>query len=618
MAGDAVIDVAGLARRYRRVEAVREVTFSIQRGEVFGLLGPDGAGKSTIIQVLAGVLLPSGGTASVAGMDVLRDPEGVKARIGYMPQGLGLNLYDDLTVDEHLEFFAELRGVPGDQFREHRATLLEITRLAPAADRLARHLSGGMRQKLGLACALIHLPDVLLLDEPTTGVDPLSRQDFWHIINRLSRERQITVLLATPYLDEAERCHRVALLSRGRLLALGSPDELKARLAERLSTQAGTAEVRSEQIRMEDVFVSLLAAEGDGTAVPAPRASGAPPVSHRSSHGPAIAVEALTKRFGSTVAVNDISFTVEAGEIFGFLGPNGAGKTTAIKMLTGLLRPTHGRGQVAGYDILRQAGEIKHAIGYMSQRFSLYPDLTVGENLNLFARIYGLGGRRKRDREEEVIEAGGLDEWRGVLARDLPLGIRQRLALAGALLHEPPVLFLDEPTTGLDPRGRTGMWDVISGLVADGTTVLLTTQYLEEADLLANQIVVVDHGQVIARGTSDELKAQVGGERLEISVARGSDLDAALRALSPYASGDLRVDHERRRVVVPVTNGSRLLPSAVRDLDAAGLQLDDLALRRPTLDDVFLTLTGHAAEETPAAEPAPDGRRGPINERVSA
>src|SRR3990170_2749511 len=231
MVDDVVIDIAGLSKGYRRVEAVRGVSFAVYPGEVFGLLGPDGAGKSTIIQVLAGVLLPSRGAASVAGIDVLRDPEGVKARIGYMPQGLGLNLYDDLTVDDHLQFFAELRGVPVDQFRDHRATLLDITRLTPAADRLARHLSGGMRQKLGLACALIHLPDVLLLDEPTTGVDPLSRQDFWHIINRFSRKRQITVLLATPYLDEAERCHRVALMNRGRLLALGSPDELKAGLA---------------------------------------------------------------------------------------------------------------------------------------------------------------------------------------------------------------------------------------------------------------------------------------------------------------------------------------------------------------------------------------------------
>src|SRR3990170_148481 len=327
MVDDVVIDIAGLSKGYRRVEAVRGVSFAVYPGEVFGLLGPDGAGKSTIIQVLAGVLLPSRGAASVAGIDVLRDPEGVKARIGYMPQGLGLNLYDDLTVDDHLQFFAELRGVPVDQFRDHRATLLDITRLTPAADRLARHLSGGMRQKLGLACALIHLPDVLLLDEPTTGVDPLSRQDFWHIINRLSRERQITVLLATPYLDEAERCHRVALMNRGRLLALGSPDELKA----------GLVGDSSVPVRMEDVFVSFLAAEEDGAAPAAPRAPGAPAVPRHSLSGPAIAVEALTKRFGSMTAVNEITFMVDTGEIFGFLGPNGAGKTTAIKMLAGIL-----------------------------------------------------------------------------------------------------------------------------------------------------------------------------------------------------------------------------------------------------------------------------------------
>jgi ABC-2 type transport system ATP-binding protein len=333
---------------------------------------------------------------------------------------------------------------------------------------------------------------------------------------------------------------------------------------------------------------------------------------------PAILAEGLEKRFGQTHALRGLDLAAEQGTVLGVLGPNGAGKTTAVRILTTLLPPDGGHAEVAGLDVVRHADQLRTRIGLAGQYAAVDDLLTGRENLEMFGRLYHISGAAARRRAAELLERFDLTDAAGRVVKTYSGGMRRRLDLAASLIVAPPVLFLDEPTTGLDPRGRTGMWDVISGLVADGTTVLLTTQYLEEADLLANQIVVVDHGQVIARGTSDELKAQVGGERLEISVARGSDLDAALRALSPYASGDLRVDHERRRVVVPVTNGSRLLPAAIRDLDTAGLQLDDLALRRPTLDDVFLTLTGHAAEETPAAEPAPDGRRGPINERVSA
>jgi ABC-2 type transport system ATP-binding protein len=333
---------------------------------------------------------------------------------------------------------------------------------------------------------------------------------------------------------------------------------------------------------------------------------------------PAILAEGLEKRFGQTHALRGLDLAAEQGTVLGVLGPNGAGKTTAVRILTTLLPPDGGHAEVAGLDVVRQADQLRTRIGLAGQYAAVDDLLTGRENLEMFGRLYHISGANARRRAAELLERFDLTDAAGRVVKTYSGGMRRRLDLAASLIVAPPVLFLDEPTTGLDPRGRTGMWDVISGLVADGTTVLLTTQYLEEADLLANQIVVVDHGQVIARGTSDELKAQVGGERLEMSVARGSDLDAALRALSPYASGDLHVDHERRRVVVPVTNGSRLLPAAIRDLDAAGLQLDDLALRRPTLDDVFLILTGHVAEEAPAVEPATEGRRGPINERVSA
>ena len=333
----------------------------------------------------------------------------------------------------------------------------------------------------------------------------------------------------------------------------------------------------------------------------------------------AILAEGLQKRFGQTQALRGLDLSAEEGTVLGVLGPNGAGKTTAVRILTTLLQPDAGYAQVAGVDVVRQADELRARIGLAGQYAAVDELLTGRENLEMFGRLYHLRAADARRRANDLLERFDLTDAAGRIVKTYSGGMRRRLDLAASLILTPPVLFLDEPTTGLDPRGRTEMWDVIAGLVADGTTVLLTTQYLEEADLLANQIIVVDHGLVIARGTSDELKAQVGGERLEITVGRNSDLDTAMRTLSTVATGDLRVDADRRRIVVPVTNGARLLPNVVRDLDAAGLQLDDLALRRPTLDDVFLALTGHEAEESPAEQSqTPTGLRGRSTERVSA
>ena len=585
-----MIEVVELSKRYRRVRAADGVSLAVQRGEIFGLLGPDGAGKSTIIQVLAGVLLPRAGRAAVAGIDVLRDPEAVKARIGYMPQGLGLNLYDDLTVDEHLRFFAELRGLSRPKFEEHRATLLEITRLASVTNRLARHLSGGMRQKLGLVCALIHLPDVVLLDEPTTGVDPLSRRDFWQIIGRLSAEQSITVLLTTPYLDEAERCHRVALMNRGRLLAIGTPQEIKMRLPAAPNGSAPT---------LEDVFVALVAQE---TQPPSARSpvdhAGASETTGDHAHphplAPAIEVQGLTKRFGEVTAVDAITFSVRPDEIFGFLGPNGAGKTTTIKMLNGILRPTAGAGRVGGYDILRQAGEIKRHIGYMSQRFSLYPDLTVAENLSLYARIYGLSGRRKHDREAAVVAASDLAEWTTVLARDLPLGIRQRLALAAALLHEPRILFLDEPTSGVDPVARRQFWQVISGLSHDeGAAILLSTHYMSEAEH-CDRLALIHQGRLVSLGTPEALRQEAEARRgqvLEVTAAAFSEAAAALEPLYP----DLALFGRRVHVFTrdPEEDRSRILASLAR----AGVAQADVRQVPMVMDDVFATFVEGAVAD---------------------
>ncbi len=336
--------------------------------------------------------------------------------------------------------------------------------------------------------------------------------------------------------------------------------------------------------------------------------------------GPAILAEGLHKHYGQTHALRGIDFSAEQGTVLGLLGPTGAGKTTAVRILTTLLRPDAGHAKVAGLDVVHQADELRARIGLAGQYAAVDELLTGRENLEMFGRLYHLSGRAARQRAVELLERFDLSDAAGRVVKTYSGGMRRRLDLAGSLIMSPPVLFLDEPTTGLDPRGRTSMWDVIGGLVSDGTTVLLTTQYLEEADLLADQIVVVDHGQVIARGTADELKAQVGGERLEVTVTRGGNLDAAVRALRPYGEGEPRVEFDRRRVVVPVSNGSRLLADAVRDLDAAGLRLDDLALRRPTLDDVFLALTGHEAEQAPQEDSSAgaDGQpAGQSNERVT-
>jgi ABC-2 type transport system ATP-binding protein len=327
------------------------------------------------------------------------------------------------------------------------------------------------------------------------------------------------------------------------------------------------------------------------------------------SNRPAILAEGLHKHYGKTHALAGLDLAAEEGRVLGLLGPNGAGKTTAVRILTTLLRPDAGRAEVAGFDVVKRADALRALIGLTGQYAAVDENLTGYENLKMFGQLYHLPGAVARRRAKELLERFDLVDAAGRLVKTYSGGMRRRLDLAASLIISPPVLFLDEPTTGLDIRGRLAMWEVINTLVADGTTVLLTTQYLEEADQLAHQIAVVDHGRVIARGTSDELKAQVGGERIEFTVAHGGDLDAAAEVVRPYSMGEFQVNADHRQLVVPVAQGAQLLAAVVRDLDAAQIPLDDLALRRPTLDDVFLTLTGRAATsedlpvETPAAQP---------------
>jgi len=542
-----VIDIRRLSRAYgwlTHMDAVRDVSFTVKRGEIFGLIGPDGAGKTSIMQMLAGVLTPQGGSASVDGLSVVRDSERVKERVGYMPQGLGSNLYDSLTVEENIEFFRDLRRLPPEVYQRNRAELLAATRLEPFLDRRAANLSGGMRQKLALICTLIHLPDVLLLDEPTTGVDPISRQDFWQIIRRVVEERQATVLLSTSYMDEAERCHRIGLLHAGAIVAEGTPQTVREKATGRYATMTVEPQWQALEIlrRRPDVVATevfgeeihvqftgeLRAIESELTghriairqlAVQEPdledvflevlrETQPAQPQFHLNSPNGSsspIAIECadVTRRFDSFTAVADVNLQVPRGEIFGLLGPNGAGKTTLIKMMCGLLQPSAGRIAIAGVGVDGRVKQGRTRVGYMSQRFSLYRDLSVRQNLQLYADLYDVEMRVCLDMMARL----GLEPYASRLASDLPIGLRQRLSLLCAVLHGPPIVFLDEPTSGVDPHARRIFWELIYSLSREsGVTVLISTHYMDEA-AHCDRLGLMGQGRLIAVGSPGELKA---------------------------------------------------------------------------------------------------------------
>jgi ribosome-dependent ATPase len=497
-AGDAVACFENVTQRYGKAAALDAVTLALPAGRIVGLIGPDGVGKSSLLAITAGARQIQSGEAYVLGGDIADSAHRAEVcpRIAYMPQGLGKNLYPDLSIRENIEFFGRLFGQPRPERAARIAELLAATGLTPFADRPAKKLSGGMKQKLGLCCSLIHDPDLLILDEPTTGVDPLSRRQFWELIERLRGRRQVlSVLVATAYMEEAERFDWLVAMDAGRVLASGAPAELKA------ATGAQS---------VEDAFIALLPQQrriGHKTLQIPPRRIG--------DAEPVIIARNLTRRFGDFTAVDHVSFAIERGEIFGFVGSNGCGKTTTMKMLTGLLPASEGKALLFGRPLDASDLSARRRVGYMSQSFSLYTELTVRQNLDLHARLFHLPIREGKARIAELVRRFGLADHVDQLAQDLPLGIRQRLSLAVAIVHQPEMLILDEPTSGVDPLARDRFWELLIDLSrADDVTIFVSTHFMNEAER-CDRISLMDSGRVLTTDTPAGLIAARGAATLE-------------------------------------------------------------------------------------------------------
>ena len=565
-APEVVLELRGVRKEFaagaRTLTALRRVSLAVRRGRVTGLIGPDGAGKTTLMRLAVGLLEPDEGQITVLGRNASRESQAVQASVGYMPQRFGL--YEDLTVQENLDLYADLQGVPPAGRADRYGELTRMTGLARFTARLAGRLSGGMKQKLGLACTLVRAPQLLLLDEPTVGVDPVSRRELWQIVYRLVREESMTVLLSTAYLDEAERCDDIVLLHEGEILGQGRPSQLREPLRGRtfavsapgrnkravqkalaaapgvldaviqadrvrvvfradaaavpgpLPAGLGDAAIDPVAPRLEDAFVSMLRERGTAAGTDerrsAPARAGADRAARPApSPGPVIEVQGASRQFGDFYAVRNATFDVSAGEVFGLLGPNGAGKSTTFRMLCGLLPASSGTVRVAGLDLRHAAAAARARIGYMSQKFSLYGDLSVGENLRFFGGAYNLSGRRRSERAEWALEQFELAPLEDVTSRDLSLGYKQRLALACALMHGPDILFLDEPTSGVDPLARREFWSRINALAEDGVTILVTTHFMEEAEY-CDRLAIMADGEVLALGAPAEIKR---GQRAE-------------------------------------------------------------------------------------------------------
>ncbi len=555
----AIITASGLVLRYGKAgpPALDGISASIRPGRITGLVGPDGAGKTSLMRLLAGLMDAQEGSLSVLGLNPATHSRELHGRIGYMPQKFGL--YEDLTVAENLRLYSEVRGLPAAERAATFERLLGFTGLAPFTTRLAGRLSGGMKQKLGLACAMIKRPELLLLDEPSVGVDPISRRELWRMVRALADEG-IGVVWSTSYLDEAEGCDEVLLLSAGKLLFSGRPKELTSRVQGRvlqvrgLSGHEGGSRravlrralslpgvidgvIQGRHVRLvlgagapppdlaamragdeavltpvaprfEDAFLDILGGGPGGVSALAQGMQSKPESGHNM-----VEARGLTKRFGEFTAASDITFSIRQGEIFGLLGPNGAGKSTTFKMMCGLLKPTGGQALVDSLVLGKGKGAARARLGYMAQKFSLYGTLSVRQNLDFFSGVYGLAGAARSRAVEGMIEIFGLGPLLSASADELPLGFKQRLALACAVMHEPAVLFLDEPTSGVDPITRREFWTHINGMVERGVTVMVTTHFMDEAEY-CDRIALVYRGRVIAMGSPDDLKEGVARPEL--------------------------------------------------------------------------------------------------------
>jgi ABC-2 type transport system ATP-binding protein len=631
------IDVRGLTKRYGAVEAIRGISFDVRRNEIFGLIGPDGAGKTSTFQILAGVMEATSGTANIFG----RPAREMRSQTGYLTQAF--SLYLDLTVAENIRYSGDLRRIPPDEIEDRGQKYLQMFDMDRFKDRLAGQLSGGMKQKLALVCALVPQPHVLLLDEPTTGVDPVSRREFWDVLAHLAAEG-LTILVATPYLDEAERCHRIALVHQGEIHQIGTPVEVRASLGAKrlelrtadlrkterlLSEEAGpdkeiidvqrfgdrldllvrdpdkdrqmvyekvrsagvsVDEIRVDEATLENTFVAKLRALGPkAEAVEFPARH-----DHSNLHGQvAIGAKDLVKEFGAFTAVKNVSLQIRNGEVFGLLGANGAGKTTTIKMLCGLLDATHGTIELAGTAGNLRSERVRQRIGYMSQKFSLYDDMTIRENLEFFSGVYGVPEHEREEKIRWVLSFSGLQGKQDQITGSLPGGWKQRVAFGAAIMHEPDILFLDEPTSGVDPLARRAFWTMINRLADSGAAILVTTHYLEEAEQ-CNRLGMMVAGELVAEGTPTGIKARQSGHLLEFIVDQ------------PQRAADLlKSDTERWRVslfgerlhVITEEPPARAIEQTKKRLMENGLKVISAREGRFSLEDVFIAIVEQARQQ---------------------